>query len=131
MKFKGLDGKTYAANLISRPSDECSNLHKRGREFLNKVFPMDEILEEVTLPGAGGLIADFVIPFRKIVVECQGEQHFKYTKRFHNNILQLGKQFQRDDKKKHWCKINDYEIIYFNYDEKENDWRDKIYGSVE
>ena len=131
MKFIGLDGKVYAANLISQERSECSKLHERSRELLKTVFPLDQVLEEVNLPGANGLIADFLIPLRKIIVECQGEQHFKYVKYFHKNILQLGKQRQRDDKKKLWCKINNYNLIYFNYNEDEDEWRDKIYGQNE
>lgn len=128
MKFNGLDGKIYSAHLISQKRDDCSGLHFRGRQLLKVLFPLDEILEEVVLPGSKGLIADFVIPFRRIIVECQGEQHSEYNRHFHKNIFGFGRQLQRDGNKLYWCELNNFKLVYFNYNESNKEWSDKFYS---
>ena len=134
MKVMGLDGKEYNWNPSSTESlsKNKSNLHKKAKKLLDILFPHDRILEEVSLIGTnaglrrGTLRADFFIPNRNLIVEVQGEQHFKFNNFFFKNKLSFFKAKARDRDKKEWCKINGIKIAEFNYDEDIDDWRRKI-----
>ena len=99
---------------------------------MKSVFPYDRILEEVTLVGTnsgtrkGTLRADFFIPNRNLIVEVHGEQHFKFNGFFFKDKLSFFRAKARDRDKKEWCRINDIEIVEFNYDEEIDEWRTKV-----
>ena len=134
MKVIGLDGRQYNWNPSSNKSSSRnkSNLHEKAKKLLDILFPHDRILEEVSLIGTnaglrrGTLRADFFIPNRNLIVEVQGEQHFKFNNFFFKNKLSFFKAKARDRDKKEWCKINGIKIAEFNYDEDIDDWRRKI-----
>lgn len=111
MKFLDLSGKSHVFNFkkICKDSANPSGLHKSVRELLQTTFPSSSIYEEVMLLGTG-LIADFFISDLKILVECHGEQHYKFVKRFHKTIGGFVASQKRDKMKQEWCEIND--VIY-------------------
>ena len=131
MKVTGLDGKTYNLNSKSGKGKR-SKLHQRAKEVIDICFPHDRILEEVSLPGTKGsyrrgiLRADFFIPNRNLIIEVHGQQHFKFNKFHFKDKLSFFRAQGRDKAKKEWCNINDITIIEFNYNESEEEWRDKI-----
>ena len=66
MKVIVLDGKQYTWNLTNHTpleSDdrERSSFHKLARPLIKKVWDCCRILEEVHLPGSGGLYCDFYV----------------------------------------------------------------------
>ena len=134
MKITGLDGREYSWNPSSKQSktQNRSKLHTKAKDLLKSVFPYDRILEEVTLVGTnsgtrkGTLRADFFIPNRNLIVEVHGEQHFKFNGFFFKDKLSFFRAKARDRDKKEWCRINDIEIVEFNYDEEIDEWRTKV-----
>lgn len=130
MKVVDLNGRVYnwpppghqpAFNEL-RPRSE---LHLRARAILYELYPTQPILEEVPLPGTG-LFADFYLPVRKVVIECQGEQHFKYVPHFHGNLLGFRQAQARDARKVDWCTINNIKVILLPYMESDDEWRTRI-----
>lgn len=128
MKVVGLDGKSYSwpFHRSSSDSSDKSSLHIKARTLLRNIFPVDRILEEVSLPGSNGLTADFWLPLRRMVVEVNGEQHYKFIPFFHNNILNFYHSKKNDKNKAEWCLINNINFVEFPFNESEQQWRSRI-----
>jgi hypothetical protein len=131
MKVIGLDGKLH--NWKPKSGDgKKSKLHQKAKTLLDIHFPYDRILQEVSLPGSGGisrkgvLRADFYIPNRNIIIEVHGEQHFKFNKFHYKDKLSFFRAQARDRDKKEWCVLNEIKIIVFNYNETEEEWKNKL-----
>tara|TARA_R100000908_G_scaffold57991_1_gene33971 strand:- start:190 stop:597 length:408 start_codon:yes stop_codon:yes gene_type:complete len=132
--INGLDGREYSWNP-SASEAKCtkrSSLHIKAKDLLDKLFPYDRILEEVSLPGSkterrrSTLRADLFIPNRNLIIEVHGEQHYKFNKFFYKDKLSFYRAKARDSEKKEWCHLNDITLIEFNYNEDLDDWRRKI-----
>jgi hypothetical protein len=102
-----------------------SSLHIRCRELLRQMYPTQSILEEVPIPSLN-LFCDFYLPLRKVMIECHGEQHFKFTPHFHGNKIGFIKSQQRDKMKSEWCKINNIKLVELSFDENDEEWRKAI-----
>lgn len=131
MKFFGLDGKEYSVMLSSakRYDENKSGLHLRAKELLKCIFPYDIIYEDITLPGTGKgtpLYADFFIPLRKIIIEVNGEQHFKHVHFYHKTKMDFFKSKNRDKRKSEWCEINGITLINLNYNQSNEQWEEII-----
>ena len=128
MNVIGLDGRNYHWKVKSKVRSNASKPHIRCRELLKQLFPLDQIIEEIYLPGAGKLYLDFYLPLRKLAIEVDGRQHVKYIPHFHGTKLNFFKSLRRDDKKRHWCELNNIILIKLEQDEKDDDWRRKLSG---
>ncbi len=131
MKVKGFDGRSHSFLPVGHMPDENdkrkkSTLHIRARKILRELYPTDRVLEEVSLPGSGGLISDFYLPNRKIMVECHGEQHYRFNAHFHRTRLNFLKSQSNDRRKKEWCDMNNISLIELPFDEDDDDWRARI-----
>jgi len=127
MKVIGLDDKEYVWNLAKYVGNErrgCSEYHKRARALLKEIFPFEQILEEVGLPGSS-LFADFYIHNKRLMIEVQGEQHTKHIPFFHKDKLTFGKAKMRDKAKKNWCENNGITLLELSYND-EDKWKEKI-----
>jgi hypothetical protein len=133
MKVIGLDGRTYNMDLkghVPLGGDRNgSGPHERAKILLDKLFPCDTILEEVTLPGTKSLRADFFLPRKKIVLEANGEQHYYFTPLFHGTQLGFIRSQQRDRQKAEWCELNGIRHIELPHFESERQWRERIVGT--
>ena len=130
LKVKGLDGKEYKLTLKNKPRGNASKLHVRARNLLAKLFPNDIIYEEVLLKGSAkfnkkNLYADFFIKSRKMIVEVQGQQHFKKTF-FHGTKLEFLQAKANDSRKREWCEINEIIIIELPYGESDEEWSSRF-----
>lgn len=143
MKVKGLDGKIHNLNLtghVPLNSDDRprSKFHLAARALLKEIFPYDLLLEEVLLPGSGGLFLDFYIPSRNIAFEVHGQQHYKHVDFFHDSItgydgtknVEFNTGYwaskRRDMDKRTWCEINKITLIELPFNEDLNGWRRRI-----
>lgn len=130
MKVIGLDQKEYAWNFTkyNESFENCSTLHSRARILLREVYPYDNIYEEVVLPGikteinSKPLIADFYIHFQRVMIEVQGEQHYKFTQFFHTNKLEYFRSKKLDMLKHTWCEINGIALIELPYYNSDEEW---------
>lgn len=128
MKVKDLNGKTYSWNLALYINNEragCSNLHARARKLLRDIYPCEPILEEVQLPGTR-LTGDFYIHSQRLMIEVNGEQHYKANGFFHNEKLDFYRGKTRDRKKQEWCDLNGITLISLPYDEDDDEWKRRI-----
>ena len=130
MKVEDLNGRQYSwpptGHEVSlsdkRPRSEP---HLRCRALLRAMYPTQPILEEVPLPGIG-LFCDFYLPFRQVMIECHGEQHYTYTAHFHGSRQGFAKSKRRDQNKIDWCCINNIDMAILPHSETEDEWRTRI-----
>lgn len=88
-------------------------------QCLKEVFPNNVIIREHYLYYKGTrLFFDFFIKDLGILIEVQGEQHFKYIKHFHGSIEAFRAQKYRDNLKKEYVDVSPYTLVYF-YDKKD------------
>ncbi len=102
MKLKG--------KKLKAQSDSKSEFQFKIGQKLLKKYPNDLIFEEVIIPGEK-FILDFFIPSLKLVIECHGQQHCKFIKFFHVTRQRFHQQQERDDRKRQWCKLNEFKLL--------------------
>jgi hypothetical protein len=122
LKVVDLDNNIHSWNFSSssRSNDTKSGLHNKAREVIQKVLPNSRFYEDITIPGfKPALYADFFIPSLKIMVEVNGQQHYKFTPRFHKDKMAYFKAVARDRKKSEFCKINDICLVIFDYNNQD------------
>ena len=135
MKVRDFNGREYnwppAGHVPlldeTRPRSE---LHLRVRAILRAMYPTAPILEEVPIPGTG-LIADFYLPLRKVVIECHGAQHFAFTPHFHGDRRSFIASRNRDQKKIDWCHLNNIHVAVLPYSEDDNEFRTRIESAAD
>jgi hypothetical protein len=115
MKFKTLDGKERTVKniktcLIKWDGKSRSKFQLSVKSFLKKYWKGDVVFEELKIVGTR-LSLDFYNANKKIAIEVQGEQHFKFVPFFHGNRNTYLKQIKRDVKKIDFCNINDIKLV--------------------
>jgi hypothetical protein len=60
---------------------------------------------------------DICVPHKRLLIEYNGEQHYKKSRFFHHTIKQFRDQKKRDKYKLKVAKLNGYKLITFKYDE--------------
>lgn len=73
--------------------------------------------------GHGNLSYDFYLPDYNLLIECQGKQHERFIKGFHETKKDFEKQLEHDKRKKQYAKehnINLLEIWYYDIDNIED-----------
>ena len=88
-----------------------SKIQERVKALLRPYWFADIVFEEFPVIGTR-LTIDFYNSNKKIALEVDGSQHYKFNKFFHNNSRQkfLG-QIQRDEKKELFCEINNIRLV--------------------
>lgn len=98
-----------------------SQLSDKIEEFIKRLLPNYTCIKEYEAKGGisknTSIRFDFCIPGLKIMIEVQGEQHFKFSKHFHKTLENFKKAQARDGLKQEWCSDNGYDLVYFSYDE--------------
>lgn len=130
MRVVDLEGNEYNLKLTRRKiNDEFqSEGHKYARGLLKAIYPNDNLFEEITI--VPGLIVDFIIPLRRLIVECQGRQHYEFNEFMHGDHIKFNAQKNRDNKKKKWAELNNFVLIELD-DTKKDTWKDKILGAYD
>ena len=112
MKFITLSGKSICCDLdIDHYKFRCDSTSKSkiqkdlGLQLIQK-YPNDTVLQDFPIPGMNGLHLDFYIPSRSLAYECNGQQHYKFVRRFHGTLKGFINQKERDDIKRRWCLAN-------------------------
>lgn len=137
MKIIGLDDREYLWSIGKyKARKKCSKLHARARIVLTKEFPYDTIYEELTLPGCKSerqtrpLFADFFVSNRNIVVEVQGEQHYKFNSHFFDSKIEFFRAQARDRLKEEWCTLNGFSLVQLPFNETDEQWLERIRGRI-
>jgi hypothetical protein len=129
MQVVDLDGNSYnwqlTGNIAHGSNNKKSSLHLGARRIIHEIYPTLQILEEVqvVLRKSEYVYMDFYIPLIKKCIEVHGEQHYKFNRFYHHNLLGFVKHQKRDREKKEWCELNNIEYIELPFD-KENDWKE-------
>ena len=131
MKVEGFDGREHSwpplGHLVNfNDRRKRSEPHLRCRALLRLLYPTYTFLEEVPLPGSGKLSADFYLPWRNIVVEVHGEQHYTFNPHFHGTKMDFFAAKQRDIKKIEWCNANNIGVVELPHYESDEQWRERI-----
>lgn len=88
-----------------------SKIQERVKALLHEHWFADIVFEEMPVIGTR-LTIDFYNANKKIAIEVDGNQHYKYNKFFHNNSRQnFLSQLQRDSKKEYFCEINNIKLV--------------------
>lgn len=104
-----------------------SSLHLRARTLLPLAFPGEVVFEEVKVPG-GRLRLDFVVPARRVAVEVQGEQHFRFNAHFHKSKAEFLASRKRDLEKVEFCQANAIRLVCLPHTESDDEWRARLQG---
>lgn len=83
-------------------------------EVLQRIHPLYHVLEEFPCVGEG-LHLDFFIPQKKLAVEVQGSQHYKFNRFFHADKNAFARQKANDSRKSRWCQLNDIQLVVINW----------------
>lgn len=114
MEVKLTNGEVVWINLKKYIENKNkSNFQSQIREELKTQYPNDIIFEEVFIP-IERFYLDLFIPTLKLVIEVNGKQHKQRIKFFHRNISDFNKQKETDERKRNWCKLNNFRLIEIN-----------------
>jgi len=103
--------KNSSRYLIKWKKDCKSKIQKRIKDMLYPHWGADIVFEELPVAGTR-MTLDFYNANKKIAVEVDGNQHYKFNKFFHSNSRQnFLAQLQRDDKKEYFCEINQIKLV--------------------
>ena len=115
MKFKTLDGKEKTVKnirnyVIDWDGKSRSKFQFNVKQFLKPYWKGDVVFEELKIVGTR-LSLDFYNANKKVAIEVQGQQHFKYVKFFHGSRLNYLGQIKRDVKKIDFCEANSINLV--------------------
>lgn len=133
MKVIGLDGREYYWKLfkrIGKKNANCSFLHEKARKLLKRLFPLNTIIEEVSLPGSSqtkSLSADFVLVELDLIVEVHGEQHYKFNSFHYYSMADFHQAKKRDRDKIAWAELNDFMLVVLPFNQIDK-WEELING---
>jgi len=104
-KYKNI--KKY---LINWNSSSRSKFQTRVKKFINKYWSQDVVFEEFPVIGTR-LTLDFYNANKKVAIEVQGNQHYKYIEFFHQSRANFIDQLKRDQKKETFCELNQIKLV--------------------
>jgi hypothetical protein len=88
-----------------------SKFQERVKALLHPYWFADIVFEEMPVIGTR-LTLDFYNANRKIALEADGSQHYKFNPHFHsNNRSKFLGQLQRDEKKETFCELNNIRLV--------------------
>lgn len=125
MKVYDTTGKLHNWNPKSNPRFKKSTYHTNALALLKSLYPLDQILEEVSVPGEQ-MFLDLYLPGRKLVIEVNGQQHYEYNSHFYADKSEWRQAVLRDKRKQEWCEINGLDLVVLGYNEDEQQWKRNI-----
>jgi very-short-patch-repair endonuclease len=103
--------KNSSRYLIDWDKKCRSKIQKKVKDLLYRHWISDIVFEELPVLGTRMTI-DFYNANKKLAIEVDGNQHYKYNKFFHSNSRQnFLSQLQRDEKKEYFCEINQIKLV--------------------
>lgn len=103
--------KNITRYLIKWDTDCRSKIQKRVKDILYPYWAADVVFEELPLIGSR-MTFDFFNANKRIALEVDGDQHYKYNPFFHGGERRkFLEQLQRDDKKEEFCSYNNIKLV--------------------
>lgn len=117
MLITTLDNEKVKWNPKGSVRANASEGHIQSKSLLLDKWPTVRILEEVPIPVRRGktLYLDIFCPTLNLAIEFHGEQHFKFTPRFHKGMSDFIQARKNDQDKKDWCELNGINFIELDY----------------
>lgn len=115
-EFITWDTKQSSYPMKSEASCRSKKQYKVG-QILKARYPLDPILEDITIPGTR-LSLDFFLPQRNLAVEVQGEQHNEFNPFFHDTKSDFHAQQNRDLEKRLFCELNNITLLEFTSEDE-------------
>lgn len=112
MKFVGLDGREHSLDVWKYEKKSKASASQRALgDAVRSLLPNYRILEEMPCPGAHRLRLDVFVPALMLAFEFDGEQHRKYSPRFHKDRAGFARAKNNDADKDQWCEENGIRLI--------------------
>ena len=87
--------------------------------LLKKAFPSAKIISEHFVNYTGNqLFFDFYLPAMNILIECQGEQHYKFVTHFHGTQAEYKVAKRRDQLKREWAKQEKIPLLEIKFNKR-------------
>jgi len=89
-------------------------------KILEDIFGLSEVVtafHPVWAESTKGVLLeyDIFIPSKKLLIEYNGEQHYKFSRFFHKKAINYLTQLQRDKRKKKLAEKHGYRLVIFKY----------------
>jgi predicted Zn-ribbon and HTH transcriptional regulator len=129
--------KNFVNNNTRCPICQSSFNISRMEEFLIKEFNRlkVEYVKDLSFDKLIGkkkkLIFDFYLPNYELLIECDGQLHFKTFHKSKASLTKLKNQRVNDLKKNEWCLKNKVKFVRFHYKMKYSEIRKFIKGVVD
>lgn len=110
-----------------------SELEKKTKDILVKYnisYKTQIKYRELLGLGNGNLSYDFYLPDYNLLIECQGEQHERFIRGFHETEESFEKQLEHDRRKREYAKKNNIDLLeiwYYDMDSIEEILIEKLY----
>lgn len=102
-----------------------SNFEEETLSLLKGAFPNYRIVEQHSVRYMGQLLFfDFYIPALQVLIECQGEQHYKYVPHFHGMKSDYKESKKRDQMKREWAAQQQIPLLEIRFNERPSSPRD-------
>ena len=126
MKVVDLNGRESHWQLAGHTTkrENCSSLHTETRHLLKEIYPNIQILEEVPIRiyAKKTLYLDFYLPMYHKAIEVHGQQHYVFSKHFHESAYLFKKTKLNDELKEEWCVKNGISLVVLPWNRKE-EWK--------
>lgn len=97
--------------LIDWNGKSRSKAQKKAKLALQKYWFADVVFEELPVLGTR-MTLDFYNATRKVALEIDGEQHYKFNPFFHSGCPQkFAQQLKRDEQKEQFCEANNIMLV--------------------
>ena len=97
----------------------ASSFEEETLSLLKEVFPSAKIVPQYFISYMGSqLFFDFYIPALNVIIECQGEQHYKFVSHFHGVISEYKEAKRRDQLKREWAQQQGIPLLEIKFDER-------------
>lgn len=121
MRLKNIKGKLVNKNvskfLIDWDAKSRSKVQFLTKNFFRTYWKNDIVYEEFPVYGTR-LKVDILNATKKIAIEVQGSQHYKYNPFFHSESrLKYLQGMKRDMQKREWLEMNSYNLIEIKEEE--------------
>jgi hypothetical protein len=88
-------------------------------DCIDSTFKFETVIPEYYVQFKGNrLFFDYYIKSLGVLLEVQGEQHYRFVKQFHGTIEKFYAQKRRDNLKIEYCEQENLTLVYF-YDKKD------------
>lgn len=128
---KDIMGRT----LLAKKAQSCGCLKSSGEFLITQILlslniPFETQKTFETCRDKNLLKFDFYLPYQNILIEYNGEQHYKSIEIF-GGEERFKQQIQHDSLKKEWCKNNNIPLIIISYKEYKLLNKDYLYNLIQ